>query len=139
MVRVAVVDDDTDYLHLMEDALGQLGWEVITCSDSVSAFSLLKDSLPDVVVLDIRMETPESGWDVLTFLRLHPMTLAIPVIVASADADAVRSREEWLRAHGVGILSKPFDLDDLQCSIENAIAKGTWLSATTGTLASQAM
>jgi CheY-like chemotaxis protein len=74
---------------------------------------MIRGMQPDLVVLDIRMEHPESGWVVLDLVRLDPKTTHIPVIVCTADAQFVRERSEHLREKRAEVLHKPFDLDDL--------------------------
>src|SRR5579884_2938477 len=91
-VRVTVVNNDTDFLSLMKEVLADRGWETTVIRESGSAYRLIKEHQPDVLLLDIRMETPESGWNVLELLKLDPETRDIPVVVCSAAALDVRRR-----------------------------------------------
>jgi DNA-binding response OmpR family regulator len=65
------------------------------------------------VILDIWMETPEAGWQLLELLRLDPATATLPVLVCSADVVFLRAKEAQLLAEGYGVLVKPFGLDAL--------------------------
>ncbi len=107
---IAVANDDTDFLALMGELLRDEGYRVSIHRVAKNAYDELKAALPDLVVLDIHMETPEAGW---TLLTLEPTLSRIPVVVCSADVVALRAKTENLRAHGCDILEKPFDLDDL--------------------------
>ncbi len=110
---IAVANDDTDFLALMGELLRDEGYRVSIHRVAKNAYDELKAALPDLVVLDIHMETPEAGWTLLELLTLEPTLSRIPVVVCSADVVALRAKTENLRAHGCDILEKPFDLDDL--------------------------
>jgi DNA-binding response OmpR family regulator len=123
MVRIAVVDDDRGFLALMTDALAERGWEVLTCSDTLSALTFLRDERPDVVILDVRMATAESGWEMCDFLQLHPATAHIQLIVCSAATDALRDRAQWLQERNIAVLEKPFDIDQMYAVVQVAAAR----------------
>jgi CheY-like chemotaxis protein len=124
MARVAVVNDDTEFLGLMAEVLEAEGYEVLILREADHAFASVKQEMPDLVVLDVRMESQESGWTIAELLTLHPDTRAIPVIVCSADVHSLRENRDWLAQHGIGALAKPFDLDDLLGSVTIAIDSG---------------
>jgi CheY-like chemotaxis protein len=121
VARIAIVNDDTDFLSLMAELLRERGWEAIICREAEGAFHRVKETQPDLVVLDVRMSRPESGWMILELLTLDPETGRIPVIVCSAALDDLRSKEAWLNEHGIAILPKPFDIDDLYQAVDSAL------------------
>lgn len=110
---IAVANDDTDFLALMGDLLTDEGYQVSIHRVARDAYEQLKEARPDLIILDIHMETPEAGWTLLELLTLDPDLATIPVLVCSADVVALRAKMENLRAHGCDALEKPFDLDDL--------------------------
>ena len=110
---IAVANDDTDFLALMGELLTDEGYRVGIHRVARDAYDEIKATVPDLIVLDIHMETPEAGWTLLELLTLDPALAAIPVLVCSADVVALRAKAENLRAHGCDALEKPFDLDDL--------------------------
>ena len=114
---IAVVNDDTTFLSLMADLLEGEGYRVMTLRAATSAFPELKARNPDLLILDIRMETPEAGWQLLELLALDPTTRSLPAIVCSADAPFLRAKEPRLSELGYDILEKPFDLDELLAKI----------------------
>lgn len=123
--RIDVVNDDTEFLALMRDLLAGDGYDVRTHRVAAHAYAALKADRPDLIILDIRMETPEAGWQVLELLRLDPATTAIPVIVCSADAPFLRAKEVHLRARGCRTLEKPFTLDELLTMVAEALSEQT--------------
>ncbi len=113
VTRIAVIDDDRDFLSLIADALSDVGWETVTCCEASRAISVVKEAQPDVILLDLRFHSLEDGWDVLTALQLHPRLHQIPVVVCSGAAEDLQDNMDWLKSHGMRTLAKPFSLDDL--------------------------
>lgn len=122
---VAVVNDDTQFLRLMEMVLASAGYDTLIFFEGKTAFDDIRSSMPDLVVLDIRMESPESGWVILDLMRLDETTANIPVVVCSADHDQLLSKEEYLASKRAGVLRKPFDIDDLVAKVGEYLAPAT--------------
>ncbi len=121
MPHIAIINDDTAFLQLMYDLLDMQGYDVVLHREGSHAHRQVKEEKPDLIVLDIRMERPDSGWLVLDLLRLDPQTSDIPVIVCSADAIELREKQDLLRQQGYEVLEKPFDLNDLLAIINRKI------------------
>ncbi|HEX5504217.1 MAG TPA: response regulator [Thermomicrobiales bacterium] len=110
---IAVINDDTEFLRLMRLLLTQHGYQVTLHPTADAAYRALRAAPPDLMILDIRMETPEAGWQLLELLRLDPATAALPVLVCSADVVFLQAKEAHLRAEGYAVLEKPFGLTAL--------------------------
>ncbi len=115
---IAIVNDDTIFLSLMEDLLSEEGYRTELINSSDKAYKEIRKLKPALVILDIVMDKPESGWTILELLQLDPETTNIPVILASADARFIREKSDWLEQHGIDSLEKPFNLDDLLVKVE---------------------
>ena len=90
-----LIEDDRDYVDLIERALGKLGLvaELRVVRDGKEALDLLglddarsidPSSLPRVVFLDLKMPRVD-GWEVLRRLRASPRTARLPVVVVSSS------------------------------------------------------
>lgn len=123
MKRIAIVNDDRAFIALVAELLQEQGWETISLHEGNAAFERIKREQPDLVILDIRMEQPDTGWRVLNLLMLDPVTRPIPVIMCSADWTELSAKEEWMNERGVGILPRPFDLDDLYAAVEHGMSR----------------
>ncbi len=119
---IAVVNDDTEFIGLMHDLLVEEDYRVSNHLVAGNAYRELLAVRPDLIVLDIRMETPEAGWQLLELLRLNPATTEIPAIVCSADAPFLRAKHEHLRTQGYDTLEKPFDIVTLLEKVKTALA-----------------
>src|SRR4051794_13943116 len=89
---IAIIDDDTAICAVVADVLENEGYEVVQWHRGAGALALLRQVQPALVLLDIRMETPEAGWLVLEGLRADPCLAQLPVIVCSADCWFLRER-----------------------------------------------
>ncbi len=110
---IAVINDDTVFLKLMQDLLSDEGYQVVVRIGGTSAYALIKQEMPDLVILDIRVEHPEPGWLTLDLIRFDPATTRIPVLVCSADSRQLREKAARLKDMRCEAIEKPFDLDDL--------------------------
>lgn len=119
---VFVANDDLAFLELMQELLHDEGYEVVTLHASDETYREVKRAAPDVVILDMTLEHPDSGWLVLQMLKLDPETTKTPVIVCSADVLLLREREEQIVAMGCYVVEKPFNLETLLSTLSEALA-----------------
>ena len=123
-VRIALINDDTTFLELMQELLeANEGYEVLVCKQWDGAYRFVKEAQPDPVLLDIVMQGEEQGWKILELLTLDPSTRPIPVIVCSAAIRSLQDHEPLLRRYGVAVLPKPFDLDALLEKVRTTLAE----------------
>jgi len=122
---IAVVNDDTTFLDLMGFLIAERGWKSLILREAGPAFEQLKEAMPNVIIVDIRMENPDAGWAIMELLTLDPATRHIPLIVCSAAMFDLRSKEDWLNAHSIDVLPKPFDIDDLYRCLDRALDQQT--------------
>ena len=120
---IAVIDDDPACRELLHDLLSEEGYAVHLFSDSATAARCLRDLAPAAIILDLRLETPTVGWEVLADLRHDPVLHATPVLVCSADQSALQERAGDLERQGCTMLAKPFDVDELLVLLQQ-LARG---------------
>lgn len=109
---VLVVDDDPDLLEVDRLALEAAGYEVHTASSGRQGLDLARALRPDVIVLDVMMETLTEGFDVASKLMDDPQTRNIPVVMVSAWTQAVRVPDKFRVAQkrpGAGGRAGPLD------------------------------
>jgi DNA-binding response OmpR family regulator len=82
MSSVLLVDDNTDLVELYTIVLTRNGYKIFAASGGEECLTLLKTSIPDLVLLDIMME-PMDGWETLTHIRSDIKTQSIPVIMVT--------------------------------------------------------
>jgi CheY-like chemotaxis protein len=119
---IAIVDDDMPFLELMDDLLRDAGFRTIGCATTSDALATVARARPDLVILDLWMETRDAGWQLLDRLRRDPGTAAVPVLICSADHEGLSEHAERLSADGYTALAKPFDLEDLLAAVSTLLA-----------------
>lgn len=114
---ILVVDDDRDTRSLLRLIFETAGHSVVEAPHGKAALDIIRpNSLPDVVVTDLRMPVL-SGLHLIEHLHSEPRTRAIPIVVVSANSDAART----LQTSGLvqAVVRKPFDVHALIECIEN--------------------
>jgi two-component system nitrogen regulation response regulator NtrX len=122
MTDIAIVDNDPALVSLLRELFEERGWESASYADVDGAMSGLKLRVPDLVFLDIWLDTPNSGWYLLRQLKQDPELRSLPIIVCSGAAEHLLEKEDWLREHGIPVLYKPFDIDEVYQLVEQTIA-----------------
>ena len=109
---IVVIDDDADFLELLNEVLAGEGYDIVALSSGEDAFETIRERAPHLVILDVRLPGV-SGFHVLHRLLTEPETAHIPVMVCTGEPFSLRHRERTLTEMGVTVLPKPFDLDTL--------------------------
>jgi DNA-binding NarL/FixJ family response regulator len=117
--RLLIVDDEPRLLRALEMMLRVAGYEVKTARNGREALVRLAETLPDLVIADIRMPLMD-GYALVQHLRDSPRTNLIPVIFLTAK-DAVADRITGFRAGVDHYLTKPFEAEELLAVISNVL------------------
>ena len=126
-VKIVMIDDNTDFLFTMETFLKKNGFEVQTAEDGQKGLELIRKERPDLVLLDIMMETLFSGFEVCKAVRSDDDLKYIPIIGISAmgeelDIDYSQWPDyEYFRPDA--FLDKPIDKQRLLQLIPEVIQK----------------
>ena len=80
---VMVVDDNPEFLHLMELMLKHAGYRPMLAQSAMAAMDLLEANRPVAILLDIMMPV-RSGFEFLENLRWNSRFGRIPVVVVTA-------------------------------------------------------
>jgi two-component system, NtrC family, response regulator len=116
MATVLVVDDEKNYLIVLEDLLEDEGYRVVTASSGLEALEQLRNTPVDTVLSDIKMPGM-TGIELLE--RIGGMDPDLPVILMTAFAE-VDQAVEAMKKGALDHIQKPFDNQD----IKRAVARG---------------
>lgn len=100
---VLVVDDDEQTRYIMSLILTKIGFNVTVASDGESGIRVFESIRPHIVITDLHMPKM-NGRDVIRHIQQHIHKTKI--FLFTADINVVLP-------DGVGIIHKPFGLDEL--------------------------
>ncbi len=113
--KIMVVDDDPDFVEITRTILLTKGYEVVTAASGDEALTKVRADKPDLILLDIMMDTILDGVNVSQELRDDPELRQIPLVMVSSIASTEHAEMfptgEYL--HVDAWLSKPIQPKDL--------------------------
>lgn len=116
---IVVVEDEPDTAEMFAEMMRLSGYQVQKSYGGRAAITLIAQTRPDAVVLDLMM--PDlSGLEVMSYMRRDPRLAQIPVIVVSAKS-LPSDIKYGLEAGASVYLTKPVAFLDLKEAVENAI------------------
>jgi DNA-binding response OmpR family regulator len=111
--RVLIVDDEETIVDLVRGYLNREGWEVAAVDDGRAALAAVRDTAPDVVVLDLMLPGLD-GIEVCRQLRTFSDAYVIMLTARSEEIDRVVG----LSVGAVVYLTKPFSPRELVARIK---------------------
>src|SRR5437763_1078320 len=122
-IRVLVVDDEIDHADVMAEAIARMpggGYSVKTGHNLADAKRHFTAEDFDLVITDLKMDSPNDGIDLLHFVRhSRPQT---EVIVVTAHGD-VPTSVEAMRNGAYDFIQKPLDLEVIRTQVRRAAEK----------------
>ncbi|HEY6329936.1 MAG TPA: response regulator transcription factor [Blastocatellia bacterium] len=119
--RLLLVDDEPNLLLAVGACLRSEGYEVTSCRSGADALVSLAETIPDLVISDIRMPGID-GRALLQRIRSSSRTALIPVIFLTAK-DQKSDRIEGFRAGVDAYVTKPFEPDELIAVIRSIFGR----------------
>jgi two-component system cell cycle response regulator DivK len=116
--RVLILDDDIDILQICTIVLKKKGFDVQTLNNSNQILNQVRTYQPDVILMDNWIPGP-GGIEATRLLKQDPHTQSIPVIFFSANSNVTQLARE---AHADYFLQKPFDITDLEATVQKAVS-----------------
>jgi two-component system response regulator GlrR len=114
--HVLLVDDDPDFIKLLTTRLERAEYKVTSAESGEKALTILKNSVPDVVITDLRMD----GMDGIELLdRVQQAYPQLPVLIITAHGTIPEAVGATQRG-AVGFITKPVDRDDLLEKVRQA-------------------
>lgn len=117
--RIHVLEDDEDIRYIIGVLLKDEGYELQLSSTFAELKSKLKDSVPDLFILDVMLPDGD-GASICEDLKGDVFTKHIPIIVMSAND---QNKQISLDAGANDYISKPFDIDYIVNRINAQLAK----------------
>lgn len=115
MAKILVVDDDPDFVEATRIILEKAGHTTIEASSGNEGYQKMKSEKPDLVILDVIMDTVLDGLTITQRIHEDQEIKDIPIImvtsIANTDYAALFPTDEYI--HINAFMSKPVEPADL--------------------------
>ena len=116
--KILYIDDDEVSQKIISKALSK-HFDVVSELSGTNAMVLADKENPNLILLDLNMPNVD-GFEILTFLRNHPILSSIPIICVSGDKEeATRRRANELGASKY--MPKPIDILQISNDVKNLL------------------
>jgi two-component system NtrC family response regulator len=117
METILIVDDEKNYLVVLEALLGPEGYETVTADNGKDALGVIRESDLDLVITDMKM--PEiSGMELLD--EAKKIKPELPVIMMTAYG-TIEMAVEAMKRNAYDYITKPFKNEELKLTIKKAL------------------
>jgi DNA-binding response OmpR family regulator len=125
---VLIVDDDPDITEAMKVVLEHKNYAVNSAGNIEQAMESLKENRPNVIILDVMMDTPQDGFILSRQLKQNESYKDIPILMLTSvkdkmgiDFESAAGDESWLPVEEY--LTKPVKPDVLLKKVESLLKK----------------
>ena len=118
--KVLVVDDEPAIRKLLQRGLSSYGYEVMAVSNGTDALATAARHNPQMILLDVSLQSEPNGLEVCRQLREWNKT---PIIMLTVR-DEKPIRLAALNAGADDYITKPFDMDELEARIRAVLRRG---------------
>ena len=117
METILIVDDEKNYLVVLEALLGAEGYEIVTANDAKAGLATVREADLDLVITDMKMPGM-SGMELLEACKKIKPDL--PVIMMTAYG-TIEMAVEAMKKHAYDYIQKPFENEQLKLTIKKAL------------------
>lgn len=117
-IDILVVDDDISHCTILQALLRGWGYNVALANSGRQALEQVREQVFDLVLCDVRMAEMDG---IATLKEIKALNPAIPVLIMTAYS-SVETAVEALKTGALDYLIKPLDFDNLQATLEKALA-----------------
>jgi CheY-like chemotaxis protein len=133
MAKILIIDDDPDILTAVRMSLEPQGYEVVEARSGKEGIEVLKNNTPDLIILDVMMETKTEGFQLALKLRSpdpgseYANFKDIPILMLTAIHSTTPLKFEpdidYLPVEL--FVDKPIDPDDLVNKVDYLLTRET--------------
>ena len=124
--RILLIDDDPDMHEAIKMILEPVGYAVTCCLTGSCGLEKMRNSPPDLVLLDIMLSSPLEGFQVAYEIRQEPAWASIPIVLISAIGRSLG--KGFAREYGSeyvppeAFLDKPLEARTLRETVDQLLA-----------------
>ena len=88
MKKILIIDDDSDFVEAMKILLEANNFEINSFNDTKGGVDAVKNTKPDLIILDVMMNTLDEGFQFSYKLRKDENTKDIPILMITGVSEA---------------------------------------------------
>ena len=119
--HILIVEDDPNTAEMLIAYFGSQDYQVSAVEMGKQALEFIQETLPDLVVLDIRLPDMD-GYEICRQLRAHRRTAQVPIIFLTERRERI-DRLVGLELGAVDYVTKPFDIQELRLRVRNILRR----------------
>jgi two-component system, OmpR family, alkaline phosphatase synthesis response regulator PhoP len=128
MIKILVIDDESNIVRLVRDYLEQAGYQVLTASNAQAGLHILRHEAPDLLILDLGLPD-QDGWDLTRLIRADRQLANLPIIMLTARVDE-GDRIIGLELGADDYITKPFNPREVVARVRSVLRRTTSGSTT---------
>ncbi len=113
---ILVVEDEPDFQKLIRHILEQEGYETFMASNGAQGLKVLKERVPDMILLDIRLPDMD-GYEICRIIRSNPRHGRVPIIMVTIESE-VKNIVRGLKIGADDYIIKPFVPEELLARVK---------------------
>jgi len=117
-VKILILEDESMLALSMQEFLEDSGYEVDCFSNSEHAYDAVYDKVYDLLLLDVKVQGEQNGFEMLKMLREEGVTIPAIFITSLTDIDDLSRGYE---CGACDYIRKPFDLAELKLRVEQVV------------------
>ena len=128
MEKILIIDDDPDIVEGMRVVLESKNYQIDSAKNGQEGLEKVKLNKPDLIILDIMMETADRGFEVARDLKKDANYKNIPILMLTAIKDRMgldfkneAGDEDWLPVDDY--VDKPLKPEELILKVERLLGK----------------
>ena len=128
MAKILIIDDDPDIVEAMKVVLESKQYQIAIAKSGEDGLRRVRQSRPDLIILDVMMETMDKGFEVARDLKNDQSCKDIPILMLTAIKERTglgfekeAGDPDWLPVDDY--CDKPLNPDDLVAKVEMLLRK----------------
>jgi DNA-binding response OmpR family regulator len=126
--KIVIIEDEPDILEVLSYNLKREGYEVHTANDGIRGLALVRQQVPDLVLLDLMLPGMD-GVEICSSIKKEPATQGTLIVMVTAKGE----ESDIVLGLGVGAddyISKPFSPRELVARVKAVLRRGILVERT---------
>ncbi len=130
MKKILIIDDDIEFVDAVKILLESNGYDVNTANNTENGLNSINRDKPDLVILDVMMDSPDEGFQFAYKLKNDDKLKNIPILMSTSVSQVTgmdfspasdNRNEEWISVDE--FIEKPIESEKFLAVVEKLLNK----------------